>query len=140
MSKADAARRLHDLHSDYVDVRLPEIVEQMLALIGELEGDAKALAQAILSEIFLFEHELRKHTLFEEKMLGDLSGGTQLSEREKEVLVQLTHGLSNKEVAEKLNISMHTVISHRKNIVRKTGVRTLPELTLYAVSLGLLSL
>ncbi len=135
----DLGHRLHDLHSDYVDVRLPDIVEQVLELISELDGPAKEKAQAILSELFLFGHELRKHTLFEEKMLSDLSEGSSLTEREQEVLSALVHGLSNKEVADKLNISTHTVISHRKNIVRKTGVRTLPELTLYAISMRLIS-
>jgi DNA-binding CsgD family transcriptional regulator len=57
-----------------------------------------------------------------------------LSERETEVLVQLVNGLSNKEIADKLNISIHTVISHRKNIIEKTGIKSLPGLTIYAIS------
>ncbi|MFW6327149.1 MAG: response regulator transcription factor [Bacteroidota bacterium] len=57
-----------------------------------------------------------------------------LSERETDVLVQLLKGLSNKEIAEKLHISKHTVISHRKNIVEKTGIKSLPGLTIYAIS------
>lgn len=59
---------------------------------------------------------------------------SQLSEREKKVLVQMVKGLSNKEVADYLNISVHTVISHRKNIMEKTGIRSLPGLTIYAIS------
>ena len=47
-----------------------------------------------------------------------------LSERETEVLEQLVNGLSNKEIADKLNISIHTVISHRKNITQKTGIKS----------------
>lgn len=141
----EVARQLHDLHSDYLDVRLPHIVEQMLELIGDLddgtekEKAGKEKAEKILSEIFLFGHELRKHTLFEEKMLGDFNQGPELSDRETEVLVALTSGLSNKEIADRLCISIHTVISHRKNIVRKTGIHTLPELTLYTLSRRLLS-
>lgn len=57
-----------------------------------------------------------------------------LSEREIDVLVQLVNGLSNKEIAEELNISVHTVISHRKNIVDKTGIKSLPGLTIFAIS------
>ena len=57
-----------------------------------------------------------------------------LTERETDVLVQLLNGLSNKEIAEKLHISIHTVISHRKNIVGKTGIKSLPGLTIYAIS------
>jgi DNA-binding CsgD family transcriptional regulator len=58
----------------------------------------------------------------------------QLSEREIDVLIQLVKGLSNKEIAEKLNISIHTVISHRKNIIEKTGIKSLSGLTIYAIS------
>ena len=57
-----------------------------------------------------------------------------LSERETEVLVQLVNGLSNKEISDLLNISIHTVISHRKNIIEKTGIKSLPGLTIYAIS------
>jgi len=58
----------------------------------------------------------------------------QLSEREIDVLIQLVKGLSNKEIADKLNISIHTVISHRKNIIEKTGIKSLSGLTIYAIS------
>ncbi|MEE4215055.1 MAG: LuxR C-terminal-related transcriptional regulator [Bacteroidales bacterium] len=57
-----------------------------------------------------------------------------LSKREKDVLILLVRGLSNKEIAGELNISIHTVISHRKNIAEKTGIRSLPGLTIYAIS------
>ena len=57
-----------------------------------------------------------------------------LSDREIEVLSQLVKGLSNKEIADKLNISIHTVISHRKNITEKTGIKSLSGLTIYAIT------
>lgn len=57
-----------------------------------------------------------------------------LSEREIEVLVQMVKGLTNKEIADKLNISIHTVISHRKNITEKTGIKSLSGLTIYAIT------
>ena len=63
----------------------------------------------------------------------------ELSEREKEVLVALSQGFANKEIADKLCISTHTVISHRKNIVRKTGIKTVAGLTLYALFNNLIS-
>ncbi|VBB48448.1 conserved hypothetical protein [uncultured Paludibacter sp.] len=56
-----------------------------------------------------------------------------LSEREIEVLKQLALGLSNKEIADKLNISINTVITHRKNISQKTGIKSASGLTIYAV-------
>lgn len=58
----------------------------------------------------------------------------ELSERETEVLTQMVKGLSNKEIADKLNISVHTVISHRKNITDKTGIKSLSGLTIYAIT------
>jgi DNA-binding NarL/FixJ family response regulator len=63
-----------------------------------------------------------------------------LSERETEVLVQLVNGLSNKEIADRLNISIHTVISHRKNISQKTGIKSQSGLTIYALSNKIISL
>lgn len=64
----------------------------------------------------------------------------QLSERETDVLHFIAKGLSNKETADKLNISIHTVNSHRKNIMEKTGIRSLAGLTIYAVYKGIISL
>lgn len=59
-----------------------------------------------------------------------------LSAREIEVLVLITKGLINKEIADKLNISLTTVISHRKNITEKLGIKSVPGLTIYAVMNG----
>ena len=56
-----------------------------------------------------------------------------LSDREKDVLVCLSKGLKNNEIADELNISVHTVITHRKNIVRKTGIKSVAALTVYAI-------
>lgn len=56
-----------------------------------------------------------------------------LSERETDVLKLLVAGNANKEIADKLNISTHTVISHRKNISLKTGIKSVSGLTIYAV-------
>lgn len=57
----------------------------------------------------------------------------ELSERECDVLILVAKGLTNKEIASTLNISPHTVISHRKNIVHKTGIRSVAGLTVFAV-------
>ncbi len=56
-----------------------------------------------------------------------------LSSREIEVLRLVVEGLINKEIADRLNISLSTVISHRKNIVEKLGIRSVAGLTIYAV-------
>ncbi len=62
-----------------------------------------------------------------------------LSEREKEILASVALGLTNKEIADKHFISIHTVVSHRKNITRKTGIKTVSGLTLYAMFNNLIS-
>ena len=56
-----------------------------------------------------------------------------ISERETEILKLLVEGNSNKEIADKLNISTHTVMTHRKNITQKTGIKSVSGLTIYAV-------
>jgi DNA-binding CsgD family transcriptional regulator len=57
----------------------------------------------------------------------------ELSERESEVLVLVARGLSSKEIADELNISIHTVNSHRKNITHKTGIKSVAGLAVYAM-------
>ncbi|MCM1502466.1 MAG: LuxR C-terminal-related transcriptional regulator [Bacteroidales bacterium] len=59
--------------------------------------------------------------------------GNELSAREKEILVCVAKGMLNKEIADSLSLSIHTVITHRKNITRKTGIKTVAGLTVYAL-------
>jgi len=56
-----------------------------------------------------------------------------LSKRELEVLKQIVSGKSNKEIADSLCVSIHTIISHRKNITEKTGIKSTSGLTMYAL-------
>jgi DNA-binding NarL/FixJ family response regulator len=63
-----------------------------------------------------------------------------LSDREKEVLQLLVEGKSTKEIANVLNLSIKTIESHRKNIMTKLEIYTIPELTKYAVRMGITSL
>ena len=59
--------------------------------------------------------------------------GNELSSREKEILVCVAQGMLNKEIADKFSLSIYTVITHRKNITRKTGIKTVAGLTVYAI-------
>ena len=63
-----------------------------------------------------------------------------LTGREIDVLKLLATGHANKEIADKLNISVHTVITHRKNISQKTGIKSVSGLTIYAVTQKLISI
>ena len=67
---------------------------------------------------------------------GEMANEHELSAREIDVLKLITKGLINKEIAEKLNIGLTTVISHRKNITEKLGIKSVAGLTIYAVMNG----
>ncbi len=56
-----------------------------------------------------------------------------LSQREKDVIISLVQGMSNKEIADHLNISINTVITHRRNIARKLQIHSPAGLTIYAI-------
>ena len=103
-----------------------------------------------LSCIYSLQEDIARHILVEDgvlvpivnrKLHTDLESGEEapksegeaLSAREKEILVCVAKGLLNKEIADQCNLSIHTVITHRKNITRKTGIKTAPGLTVYAL-------
>ena len=74
--------------------------------------------------------KIKKLTEANEELSSQLS---ELSVREKDVLTQVAMGLSNKEIADKLFISIHTVITHRKHITDKLGIKSISGLTVYAI-------
>lgn len=57
----------------------------------------------------------------------------ELSSRERDILVAVAKGKTNKEIADEFNLSVYTVISHRRNISRKLGINSIPGLTVYAI-------
>lgn len=96
------------------------------------------------------EKDIRKHILLEDTLLApmlapkertvlesrlDAAAGMEnpLSQREKEILVCVARGMLNKEIADRFHISIYTVFTHRKNIARKTGIKTVAGLTVYAL-------
>lgn len=64
---------------------------------------------------------------------------TNISQRELDVLRLVALGKINKEIADKLNISLNTVLTHRKNITAKLGIKTVSGLTFYCISNGYIS-
>lgn len=115
----------------------------------------------VLSTIFHLQEDLGHHTYIEDHILVPLvemlegkrpdirttddprtgeDSSEELSDREKEVLVLVAKGLLNKEIADRLNISINTVITHRKNITHKIGIKTAPGLTVYAILGGLIDI
>ncbi len=63
-----------------------------------------------------------------------------LSEREKDVIIGVVQGLQNKEIADRLCISVNTVITHRRNIARKLQIHSPAGLTIYAIAAGLVDI
>lgn len=71
---------------------------------------------------------------------GDNTGTYEsLSDREKEILIWIAKGYSNKEIAEHLMLSVKTVESHKSNLMEKLSLKTRPELVKYALKKGLLN-
>lgn len=66
--------------------------------------------------------------------------GKDLSPREKEVIVGIVKGLSNKEIASEMNVSVNTVMTHRRNIASKLHIHTPAGLTIYAIVSNLVRL
>ena len=122
------------------------------------------LLNEVLMDIYMMEEDMFSHCRLEDQLFAEsvhrledevrlkatdsneedaipvtaqkADGADGLSEREKEVIVEVVKGYSNKEIAEKLNISLTTVISHRKNITEKLGIKSVSGLTIYAVMNG----
>lgn len=65
---------------------------------------------------------------------------TVLTERENEITALIASGMTNKEIGEQLHLSHHTVHTHRKNILKKLGISSVSELTVYAMNVGLISI
>lgn len=81
--------------------------------------DTAATIQAALERIIETEQENNSRT--------------ELSQREKEIVVCIAKGMSNKEIADTLFLSTHTVISHRRNITTKLDIYSPSGLTIYAI-------
>ena len=123
------------------------------------------LLNEVLMDLFITEEDLFSHchledTLFLEAVVQleekcalhedvmtetetsevENSSGETLSDREKEVIICVVKGLSNKEIAEQLFISVNTVMTHRRNISRKLQIHSPAGLTIYAIVNGLINL
>ncbi|MCK4750415.1 MAG: response regulator transcription factor, partial [Bacteroidales bacterium] len=101
-------------------------------------GSAELSANGVHTSIFLTES---KEEIIEKiTVLLDLSAGdpgsqrsSELTEREKTIVKLASLGLTNRQIAEKLFLSTHTVTTHRKNISSKLGIKSVSGLTIYAI-------
>ncbi|MFA9371633.1 MAG: response regulator transcription factor [Labilibaculum antarcticum] len=92
--------------------------------------DSQDVILDLLQEIL---NEKNKHSI------SDKNADT-ISSREKNILKHITLGLTNKEIADQLFISIHTVVTHRKNITQKLGIKSVSGLTVYAILHNIISM
>ena len=86
--------------------------------------------------MFSTQEQIEKKLLSALKTTSDKEqddNSNELSTRECEILTAVAKGKTNKEIADEFNISIYTVISHRKNISHKLGINSIAGLTIYAV-------
>lgn len=99
------------------------------------------LCYATIFAMHSLELDMVKHSRIRKRVLYKITEITrELTPREIDVLRLVVAGKLNKEIAGELNISFQTVLSHRKNITSKLGVKTVAGLTFYAISNGIASL
>lgn len=111
--------------------------EEWLALHAEVED------KIFIPAIKYLEDKSRQSDVSAKisSMIGkNQEGADALGEREKDVIVALVQGMSNKEIAEHLCISVNTVITHRRNIARKLQIHSPAGLTIYAIVNNLINI
>jgi len=109
----DSMSQLSEFHSLCINVPEQELVRSLLMLEQHAHGQGQNMPPM--------------PSVLTQKILSD---------REIEVMSLIVQGFINKEIAEKLNIGLTTVITHRKNIMDKLGMKSVSALTIYAVMHG----
>lgn len=163
---AESFRSIEEQYDDQHASMEKSIAELKNIIVKYYPSDNNApLMGEVLMDIFMTEEDLLTHCHMEDTLFAECvrclehkvrrQGGQPvpepveeksepcnngLSEREKEIIVQVVKGLSNKEIAETLFISVNTVMTHRRNISRKLQIRSAAGLTIYAIVNGLVNL
>lgn len=109
----DTMSQLSEFHSLCINVPESELVRSLLMLEQHAHGHGQNLPPM--------------PKVLQQKILSD---------REIEVMSLIVQGFINKEIADKLNIGLSTVITHRKNIMDKLGLKSVSALTIYAITHG----
>lgn len=142
-----------------IDKKLQELKN---LIIKYYKAEAGEQLNSVLFDIFTCEADLRQHCAVEDNLFVpavehlemQIAEGCNeaeneqtapppaetLSEREKEIVGCIVRGMSGKEIADKLFISVNTVMTHRKNIFRKLNIHSVSGLTIYAIVGGIVRL
>lgn len=144
-------------HHGQVDQKLKELKNIIIKYLPS-DGFHNNILSATLYDIYNNEEWLSQHAEVEDnmfipaihnlelrsrkddvsvnisKMINKNAGNNEtLSDREKEVIVSLVQGMTNKDIADHLFISVNTVITHRRNIAKKLQIHSPAGLTIYAI-------
>jgi len=142
-------------HHEAIESKLKELKNLFMQYYPQTENNEKL--NAVIISIYQAEEDLSIHSLVEDNIFvpavrrlehqakmrqpaadelpntSPSSGEEQLSDREKEIVVCVAKGLSNKEIADQLCLSVNTVTTHRRNIARKLQIHSPAGITIYAI-------
>ncbi len=143
-------------HHDSIEKKLGELKNLFLQYYPQKDNNNEL--NSVVIELYRTEEELRSHCLIEDNLFtpavrklenrqkqnrvklseeqnenNEMPKTDLLSEREKEIVACVAKGLSNKEIAEYLFLSINTVTTHRRNIAKKLSIHSSAGITIYAI-------
>ncbi|MGP1515286.1 MAG: LuxR C-terminal-related transcriptional regulator [Bacteroidales bacterium] len=147
------ANEISRMHTSPIEQKLSELKNLIIKYYSSQSGND--MVYNILQHLFLCEYDLYIHDRIETVLLlpeirrleyrnqrntntntnvdDDEILSQELSEREKEIIIGVVKGLTNKEIGDKLCISINTVTTHRRNIAKKLNIHSPSGLTIYAL-------
>ena len=148
----DASIEMTLLHQEPIEQKLSELKNIIIKYYTPTNNNGNLL-NSVLFEIFICEEDLYTHYRMEESLFlpamhlleeekineepvsddNDEDDTDILSDREKDIIIGVVKGLTNKEIADNLFISLNTVTTHRRNIARKLNIHSPAGLTIYAI-------
>lgn len=143
-------------HHETIERKLRELKRLFMQYYPQSENDNELIS--VIIEIYRTEEELETHCMIEDNIFipavrrfehaarvrksakpkdnlynDDEGRDDQLSQREKDIVISVAKGLSNKEIADTLCLSINTVTTHRRNIARKLQIHSSAGITIYAI-------
>lgn len=152
---SDRSHNLLSKHHESIDSKLRELKNLFVQYYPQQGTDHEL--NAVIFELYRAQEDLEMHCLVEDhvftpavrrlahmtnqrnaaidgaKNANDAPTNNELSEREREIVVCVAKGMANKEIADKLCLSINTVTTHRRNIARKLSIHTSAGITIYAI-------
>lgn len=147
-SEKNLVSKIIEKKPDFVAIDPHSVINNLITLLNELDKKTQIIGVINNSTPFNIQGkfgntisiENNKFDLIEsiKKVIGKVGNHNDnhddiLSKREKEILRNLAQGKTNQEIADKLFLSIHTVMTHRKKITAKLGIKTTSGLTVYAI-------